>query len=365
MRYLTILFIVFITLSSCSENESSDFYESQSLQTSFSFERVNEIVLSADNNNPLSIGRLRTNFISNRNSGTHQFYDELNNHFLVADTNGNIQKIISKEGRGPGELMGVTAYNIDEDGRLVVYDAGQHMLKTFSVDGEHITDEPVEQTAYTIVNRFLHTDKNNIFAPVIDVSFLSDFSQAWQSPLIGVYGYDGSLIEVFGKYDVSLKESNSYSIFPITHLDSKEREIFTMHTNDFRIQVYDIDNKERIAWFGRKTSNFNQSEEDISSQLSHSEIQEKSLDLSFSIGLYTSPEFIFAHYENLTESFYQTNNENEKEQYISVYDRQSLDSYGEITLPYVVGNVVDNTFYLIEDDDPDNYTIGIYEIIHH
>lgn len=362
MKYSAILFSILFIFCSCTKNSNSDYYKSQELQASLSFERVNEIILTTDNNNKLQIGRLRANFISDPVRNIHVFYDEINKHFLIADNEGNIQRTISSEGHGPGELMSVTAYNIDANGRLVVYDGGQLMLKLFSINGEHLSDEPLNQSDYTIVNRFLHTDKNIIFAPVVDISFLSDPSQAWQSSLIGVYDHSGSLIETFGQYDASLKQTNSYSVFPIMYFDPGEREIFTMHTNDFHIQVYDVDTKERIARFGRKTPNFNQNEESISPQLSYAEIQQKSLGLSFGMGLYATDEFIFAHFENLTESYYQTNNQNEKEQYISIYDRKNFDSYGEITSPYVVGNISNDQIYLIEDDDPDNYTIGIYEI---
>jgi hypothetical protein len=78
--------------------------------------------------------------------------------------------------------------------------------------------------------------------------------------------------------------------------------------------------------------------------------------------VYFLPEYLLHYFVILTEEFQQTRDHNDKIHYINLYDKESYNSYGEIELPYFLGNVIGDKLYLIENDDPDNYTIGIYEI---
>jgi hypothetical protein len=185
---------------------------------------------------------------------------------------------------------------------------------------------------------------------------------ASKSPLVGKYNYRGELIEKKGNYAPSVSEANSYLIFPVFDIDFQENEFISSQGSDYRIQHYDLAQNKLIEYFGKKTQNFQLTDEYIDPSLPRKEIQEKSLEMSFPTNIHLMPDFIVFNFENLTESFFQTNNFNKKDQYISIYDRNTYDFYEELSLPYSIGNISNEYLFLIENDNPDNFKIGIYKL---
>lgn len=350
----------------CLETDSSEFYVSKIIDQELFIEKIDEIILNytaLDETDP-KIGRLRPEFVANHDNSLFAFYDELNHHFVISNDQGEILHFVSKRGRGPGELMSVLGYNFDEENRIIAYDGNQKMIKIYDLNGEYNSDVEIDRTTRLVGNRYLFVSNENIIVPVINSEFQSiGLENVWRSELIGIFEYDGKFLDSFGTYDPHLENPNSYLVFPIMDADLQKNQILSGHPDQYSMQLYDLGKKDRLAWFGLKTENFNQSEEYIDAQQSHQAIRLQAKDLSWTSGVYFLSDYLLNFFVILTEDFQQTRDHNEKIHYITLYDRNTYDSYGEIELPYYLGSVIEDQLYLIEDDNPEQYTIGVYEIL--
>lgn len=362
----TFYFLSFILLviTSCSESNGSSFYESPFIEQELSLKKVDEIILQSVFVSGHTIGRLRFTFATSRDGSLHAFYDEAKKQFIISDNEGVIQKIISNEGKGPGEIVKAGGFNFDEQNNLVVYDQNQRMIKVFNMEGEVVNYSKVGKSNYPIASRKLQIYDKKIFASTMDLRLLGgDFREkATKSKLTAVYNYNGELIDTLGTYDPTVKDAKSYNIFPTININSTKGYLLSSHFNNYRIQIYDFTSKKRIAWFGRKTHSFKEKDEYISPYIPIEKIKEKSAGRSTAVSVHSLTDYVVLYFETLTKAFFKTNNFNEKLPYIVIYDNKSYACYGEIALPYVLGNVVNDKFYLIEDDNPDHFTVGIYEL---
>ncbi|MFU8811687.1 MAG: hypothetical protein ACNA78_01900, partial [Balneolaceae bacterium] len=184
----------------------------------------------------------------------------------------------------------------------------------------------------------------------------------WKSDLVGVYGLDGQFIKSFGQYDPSIRESKKYLVFPVIDVNVEQQVLASIQMSGYRIQLYDLQTGERLGWFGTKPAHFTEPESPIRAHDSRQQIIEKSIGTSSAIGTFITSDYVLLNFENVTTSFFQTNDFNDKEPYIAVYDIETFDLVGEIRLPYILSHVANDRLYLRKDDNPDNYTISVYEL---
>ena len=358
-----ILFVLVLNFAACAENSDDDYSEFGNTDHHVKLHKSGELILQNNIEEDYPMGRLRYSFVTTQNRSEFIFYDEINRQFFVANNSGNVERVISREGRGPGELSNVTSFAINEDDELIVYDGGQLIMKKFEIHGERFTEFDINQSEFAIVNRSIAANNDRFYAPILKTEYFSDLTESWQSGLVGVFNYEGSLIEIIGQYDSDLRDGRFYSPFPLIAVDFNKDLLFSSHTNDYRIQVTNLNNGERVSHFGIKSENFRKAEDNISQFQAQQEIQEQSIGLSFVGDIYLTENYVLLHFENVTEEFYQTRDHNEKNHFLKVYDRKTHEFYNELELPYIIGSVADNDIYLIEDDNPENYTIGVYEIL--
>lgn len=91
---------------------------------------------------------------------------------------------------------------------------------------------------------------------------------------------------------------------------------------------------------------------------------EKNLKQSAVGESFVSNTYFFFYHFNWTEEFWQTRDPNAKPHFLNVFQKDEPHAFlGEISLPYMPLYISpNNKAYLLEDDDPDNFTIGVYEV---
>ncbi len=363
MKRAFFIFFIPLLFLSCSNEKSGEFYESELNDKNLSLEKINEFVVQTATNSDHTIGKLRFTFATNRTGNLHAFYDEAKSQFVITDNDGTVKNVISKKGRGPGELIKAGSFNFDEENHLVVYDESQKMIKVFDSEGDVLKHSSLEETNYSIGGRKLYVNNGKIYAATMDNQLLGNLrEQAYKSKLAAVYNYDGELVDTIGTYDPTVQQAKSYNLFSFINVDPQNNHLVSSHNHNYRVQIYDLATENRLAWFGRKTENYIEGEEYISPYQSRHEIREKSAGRSTGVRVYAMTDYIVLYFETLTNKFFETNNFNDKISYLVFYDHQTYDSYGEIVLSYILGNVAGEKFYLIEDDNPDNFTVGIYKL---
>ena len=358
-----VFFVLGLFLVACAENRDTPNSEIVNKDQQVELHKTGELIIQNKLEGDFPMARLRHNFTTNQDMSEFIFYDEVNRQFFVTNKSGTVERVISREGRGPGELSNVASFTTNKSEQLIVYDGGQLLMKKFDLHGETFSEFEVDQAEYAIVNRSIVANNDRFYTPILKTEYFGDLTQSWQSSLVGEFNYEGELIEIIGEYDSNLRDGRFYSPFPLINVDFKNDLLFSSHSNDYRIQVTNLKNGEHVTLFGIKSENFRKADDNISQFQSQAEIQEQSIGLSFVGDIYLTERYLLLHFENVTEEFYQTRDHNEKNHFLKVYDRKTHEFYNELELPNIIGQVVDNNIYLIEDDNPEHYTIGVYEII--
>ena len=84
---------------------------------------------------------------------------------------------------------------------------------------------------------------------------------------------------------------------------------------------------------------------------------------SYAISLHASNKYVYVEYHNISEDWYKAFDKSYKEYFLTVYDRNTKKYLSEIKLPFMLTAMNNNRVFLIENDNPDNYQIGSYEIV--
>src|SRR5699024_8470657 len=102
----------------------------------------------------------------------------------------------------------------------------------------------------------------------------------------------GDNLKLFGNYDPSLKNSKSSHDRTIFTADFVENLFYTTHANSYRIQAYNIDTGDRVAYFGHQSKNFGVLQEEISRSLSREERFRRRLKESETELIYSTEKYI-------------------------------------------------------------------------
>ncbi|NGP90086.1 6-bladed beta-propeller [Fodinibius halophilus] len=288
--------------------------------------------------------------------------DMLQDHIVLYDSLGNHLATIGKQGKGPREFVEITSWNFDENKNLLVFDAPQKLVKIFNSNGKLKKSSKVfteDQLLGFGISFYAHDSL--IYMGILEAQY-SNLENAEYSKLIALNNYEGELQKTIGKYDPYVSQATMYTSQPVFDIDFKRDKIYSTQMNSYRVQVYDLKDHNRMAYFGYKSDHFIESEEKISPFHQKSKRREMGLNQSYTNGIYITSRYILIYFRNLTEDWYQSRSPQDKKHFISVYDRYNYNFIGEISLPYSLQAVHKDRLYLVENNNPDNYTIGIYKI---
>lgn len=363
MRIFIAIFLFLLTSSCSSEVEpikqfSVSAVEKQPLKIkyirSFQFRNPSDATV---------IANLFSSFTINNDGSRLAFYDLLYNHIVITDNIGNLLFIVGKQGKGPQEFIDISSWNFDDYDNLIIFDQGQRMVKIFDQRGEHIKSVKVFSNEELLeYSRILFARDSLIYMGVLEARY-SNFENIEDSKLIGVLDYNGKLRKLIGTYDPYVTLATMYTSQPIFDIDFQKRKIYSSHMNSYRIQIFNLKANNRLAYFGYKSPHFIESAEEISPFAPKYKRREMALNQSFTKGLYVTDKYILLYFYNLTEKWYKTRSPIDKEYFISIFDKKKHNFIGEIRLPFSLGSVHNNRLYLVENNNPDNYTVGIYELL--
>lgn len=364
MKIRSFILLLLLLLFGCSfqDNDYQGYQKSNKNLKSIILNKIGSFTINTEDS--ILIGNLLSPFVINKNATRIAFYDLLRKHFLITDNNGNVLYIVGKPGRGPSEFVSVQGWDFDENNNLIVCDAGQRMIKIFDSDGKLKKAFSIfENEALSSSGRGLFVKDSLIYIGILEMKHWDiDRENIGESNLIAVFDYNGKLIDTIGQYDPYTEKANYYGSSPQIYINFNFHKLYATHGNSYRIQIYDLNNNKRLDYFGFKSTHFKESPEVIEYYYSTVKIFDMSLNQSFSNGIFLTSNYIIFFFENLSERWNQTRNSKYKEYFINIYNRESHDFVSEIFLPYELATVHKSKLYLIEDYNPNSYTIGIYEM---
>ena len=360
---IVLFLILLVLLSTCADTEDH-FFESKNLNQELQIKKIDVFKLQKEDSlSDKKIGRIRVGFFKKHPSkNILVFYDEIFKQLLIT-RDDKIISIIGSKGRGPKEFINVSSFDFNQKGHLVIYDSTQQLVKIFNLSGallESFKIDPSKQFAITA--RYLFPIQEKYLFGVIQREYLANLDKAWESGLIGSYNKAGNLIDSFGKYDSYLKSVKHYNVLPVINVDLDNSLLFSSHGASYRIQIYDLNTRKRIAYFGYKSYDFKEIDEEVDARMPNVERLRKTLKQSYTTGVYFTSKYVILTFQNLSMEWHTTKNSNAKQYYLAVYDRNTKDFVDEILLPYPLENIIDGKLYLLENDNPVEYTLGIYEL---
>ncbi len=188
----------------------------------------------------------------------------------------------------------------------------------------------------------------------------------WQSNIIAEYNLNGELLKKFGAFDLAYFESDQDRLYkyPNIHFDRHTGSIYTTHRIHPFVNLFDPETREHKGRFGIKSVNFSEPVEPARLSDPMHIRRKKNLEQSGIGESFTSDNYFFLNFFNMSEDFYTLQDPNLKEHFFNIFQKELPYAFlGEVPLEYTpLGVTSDNRVFLLEDDNPDNFKIGIYEL---
>ena len=308
------------------------------------------------------IGRLRPLFKTNNDGTLYAFLDETRQTIILTDSVGRVRNKIGKKGKGPEEFVRISGFLLNQDNQLIIHDGSQYLLKVFDEFGNIHTFFEINPSEMSVTHNALLSYNKKLFFGAIEQKYLSNLLKAGESNNVVEYSYEGAFLGSFGKYDSLTNSTMDYSVFPVLSFDEEHKRIYTVRQNGYIIEGWDIETKERAHVINQKPNFFTPPKKKIPANLAHSEIKKRSIGTTLTSSMFISENFVYLYMTKNTEAFLNSTDRDysKKEFFLAIYSKQGR-LLAETKLDHVLANIVDDTFHLIENDDPDNYTIGVYE----
>ncbi|MDR9416640.1 MAG: 6-bladed beta-propeller [Gracilimonas sp.] len=289
------------------------------------------------------------------------FADKMREKIFVFTNKGKFVNTIGKSGQGPEGIERIAGYDINSKNEIFIYDSSQRMLKVFSINGELLkSNNFLDQVTFGITPMEMYWYQDKILATIIENSYMFDPSN---SKLLAKIDTKGRIDTLFGSFDSFIKQNNSYSFFNKMMIDTVQGTVYTNLVSSPFFQKFDLDTYERTQYLGEKFEKFRLPDREINANVSIQEINKRLENTTHVVSIYLINDYLVQHYQNLTKEWFQTTDYSMKENFLIVYERENYDLISEIDTDYTLGAVHDNKLYFIEDFNPDNYTIGIYELV--
>lgn len=287
------------------------------------------------------------------------FADDGNQRIYLFDRQGKLINYIGGIGSGPEEFRKISGYFVDQE-RVIVVDESQFLAKVFNINGTLIRSFPLfdNQNIY-ISSRDIHVDDDILYIQILE----ADKAQVEKnSKLIARYQLStGEFLDLVGKYDPFVGESNHYLSMHNFDVDNQNRKLFTSLVLNSRVQVFDL---ETLKWSQNiefVPEQWNERKKAVEPGMPRHEIMERTTGTSYSTGIFTSHSKIFMHFQTLTDAWMKSSDYLSKKNYVTVYEKTGRINYGTAELDGTLGDVHNGQLYVIENFNPDNFTIGVYE----
>jgi len=326
--------------------------------TVLEIQKVDSIVLDSGEH---LIGQFREEMQIGPEGKILSFTDLMNQQIYLFDSRGNLINIIGGMGSGPEEFRQIIAQTVDDE-RVIVVDESTLLLKVFSIEGELLNEARIFEDENLFIvwwDTFLEGD--TIYLQIIETEKMN---REYNSSVVAKIDLkSGELLDLAGRYDPVIETSNDQHHYQHFTLDENAELLYTSSNKFPSVQVFDLKSGNRVDYFkAAQIKQWKELKEKVKATMPRDEIRRIVTGTSYINGIEVTDRFILQSFQTLNNEWWQTKDFLAKDNFLSVYDKSGNTYYGTIPINGVVGDVHDNQLYIIEDTNPDNYTIGVYEI---
>lgn len=352
MQNLKVFPLILLLIVSCNRNDRHQ------NNTKLQINKIRDITLKSDS---VLIGKFKERFKINEDNTLWAFSDRIQNKVFIFDSEGKFVSRIGESNKGPKGIIQIMGFDFRSDSSISIFDASQRLIKTFQVNGMLLqSNQFFTNSKIGFATTELNIYQDKFILPIWEMKVPDD---PLKSKQLALFDESGSLDTLFGEYDKFIEIDNHYSQTHNYVIDeSRDRLYINLNTSPY-IQEYDLKSLNRIDYFGNITPSFSIPEKEISPYLSVNEISKRAVGRSAGRGIYVTDEYIILHYQVLTEEWFETTDFSKKRNVLIVYNKENKQLLGELKVKHTLAASAQNYLYFIEDFNPDNYTLGVYEIV--
>lgn len=351
-RYLVLLILI-IPFVACNKADDNKRGEAGELV----LEKLEEITLEVQE--PI-FGRFLEIFRVSKDGKYFLFNDLSQQKAYVFTSNGGFVNRIGESGKGPKGIVGLYGFDFTEENEVFIYDSSQRMFKIFDMDGALINAVSIDEDSGVSIPPFhLRYHKGKIYAPIIEPVHINE---PHNSKLLVEISIDGAVDTLFGKHDEFAAQDNHYIFTNVLTIDESRDKIYTSLSTSPFIQEFDIVTHSLTDYFGEKTQSHKIPDNEITRFISINEVSKRATGTTSNYSIHTTDEFIILHRQLMTEKWFATASVDAKENTLLIFDKDNHDFIKEINTEHILGATRNNKLYFIENLNPDNYTLGVYEI---
>lgn len=368
MLRISLIFLMIIFFVNCEQvnipnqhnvNISVDFSSNYNI----TLERIGGFTI--DNNSEVRLDRMKNIVAFNHREDRIAWVNDDINRIFVTDNKGNLICAFGSSGRGPEEFLEVSIFGFNSKDHVIVYDARQAMFKQFDDNCNFVqTVAGLEDSGIWLLPNLLFTSKDNRIYVGAEERSKANERNFWKSKTIAVFDYNLNLQKVYGDFDPDLEGGSYLYSFPIVTYNRPKGQIYTMHRTAPTIQIYDEENGKFIGRFGLKSGSFSEPEDRAKLSDPMHIRRQKNLEQSFVGQSFVSENYFFFQHYRITEELLHYSDPFLRNSYFNIYDINNQYKFlGELQLHHLALYVSRaGKIYLLEDNDPDNFKIGIYEL---
>jgi hypothetical protein len=271
---------------------------------------------------------------------------------VITNYQGEYIETIGKEGRGPEEILSARFFGFDNQQNLVILDKVGGLFKKYNRTTGEVNSfiDPVKEGIF-VNSRNLQMCKDKWYLGVEMLNRSSDTNV----PTIAVFDTVFNVVDTLGGYDPFFNGRKDVMQDPKISVDCGSRRIYTTHGKVPYIQVFSMDSKKRLGRTEVAPPSFMLSEEFVTMVTDSREwnrflTEEQSLSLKIA---YTD-NYIYHVFRNeggVSNTFQQPKDLNERNHFVAVYDKESLEFLGETELPgAVLGSTKEGNLIVLSDE---------------
>lgn len=354
MRKLFIILFLSLLLIGCRDTQKAK----ESIKI-VQLSKMDEVVLEQDEH---LFGRFYEYMKVSPDGKYWLFNDRIRGQIFVFNNNGSFHSVVGKRGKGPDELLDISSFDINHDNRIAIIDLNQRMFKSFTIKGDLISSHSIlEKSDFSLLPNSLSWYGDKLLGGIIDIN--STF-EPHKSRLLALINSDGSTEKVFAKVDPFSKEDNRETFTSLIVADEDKDFVYTNLQTSPYFQIFNLASFDREYYGGKKTENFKLPKKEVSPQISISKIMELTRGTSSFAQIFLTDEYFIQHMQIMTAEWFETSEYEAKQNVLVFYERNNHKFVKELILKDKTPVAVyDDQVYMVENFNPDQFTIGIHEIV--
>lgn len=321
-------------------------------------DKINSIVL--EQGEPL-FGKFHEHMKISTDGEYFLFTDRIRNKVYVFKKDGKLHSVLGEGGRGPKGLLQVVGFDINANNEVFIFDASQRLMKIFNLEGELLHSIGMfERTPFSITAFGMEWYDGKILTSILEDKYLN---QSHLSKVMAIMNMDGTIDTLFGTHDPFTQEDNQFSFFSEIAYDENRNELIINLESSPYYQVFDMNNFEQMAYAGGPTESYSKPDSEIDMYAPISVKFKKLTDTSGMAHVFFTDRYIIQHMQILTAEWFETTDQTTKDNILVIYNRETHEFIQEIPTESILVGAKENQLYFLEDLNPDNYTLGVYEIV--